>query len=58
MASIQTIGQKDGFQRFYPDHASAKDAFDLFRDEGIYPDYGRAPWVVFLGCRIGVITKM
>ena len=58
MASIQTVGQKDGFQRAYPDRASAEAAFELFENEQIYPDYGKAPWVVFLGRKTGVVTKM
>ena len=55
---VQTVGQKDGFQRCYPDRASAEAAFSLFENEKVYPDYGKAPWVVYLGHRIGVITKM
>jgi len=58
MAAMQTVGQKDGFQRAYPDQASAEAAFNLFKNERIYPDYGKAPWVVFLGGKVGVITKM
>ena len=58
LAMVQTVGQKDGFQRCYPDRASAETAFRLFEDEKVYPDYGKAPWVVYLGRRIGVITKM
>ena len=58
MASIQTVGQRDGFQQCYPGCAPAEDAFDLFQNGGVYPDYGKAPWVVFHGCRIRVMTKM
>lgn len=55
---MQTIGQRDGYQRVYPDRASAEAVFNRFENEGIYPDYGKAPWVVFLGRKVGVITKM
>ena len=58
LASIQTIGQRDGFQRCYPDRASAEAAYDLFQSDGTYPDYGKAPWVVFLGRRVGVMQKV
>ena len=57
-ATTQTIGQEDGYQRVYPDRASAEAAFNRFENEGIYPDYGKAPWVVFLGRNVGVLTKM
>ena len=55
---MQTVGQGDGYQHVYPDRASAEAAFNRFKNEGVYPDYGKAPWVVFLGRRVGVLTKM
>jgi len=57
-AAMQTIGQRDGYQHVYPNQASAEAAFARFENEGIYPDYGKAPWVVFLGRQAGVVTKM
>ena len=57
-AAMQTVGQKDGFQRCYPDRASAEAAYDLFEEQGIYPDYGKSPWVVFHGRKTGVVSKM
>ena len=57
-AAMQTIGHRDGYQRVYADRVSAEAAFHRFESEGIYPDYGKAPWVVFLGRRVGVATKM
>ena len=58
LAVLETVGTKDGFQRAYPDRGSAEAAFELFKSEQVYPDYGKAPWVVFLGRRTGVVTKM
>jgi len=55
---MQDIGQRDGYQRVYPDRVSAEAAFTRFENEGIYPDYGKAPWVVFLGRKVGPVTKM
>ena len=56
---MQAVGQRDGYhQREFPDRVSAEAAFTRFENEGIYPDYGKAPWVVFLGRKVGPVTNM
>ena len=56
--SIQTQGFSDAFHQVFPDCDSAKAAWSTFTRDGIYPDYGRGPWVVYLGHKPGVCSKM
>ena len=58
LAAFQTQGFSDGFQKAFPDRDSAEAAWSAFARDGTYPDYGRAPWVVFLGRRPGVYSRM
>ena len=58
LAAFQTQGFSDGFQKAFPDHGSAEDAWSAFIRDGTYPDYGRAPWVVFIGRNPGVFSRM
>ena len=57
-AAMQTQGFSDGFQRVFPDCDSAEEAWSAFIQDGTYPDYSRGPWVVYLGNRLGVISKI
>ena len=47
--ALQTQGFSDGFQHVYPDHELAEAAWNACTRDGIYPDYSKSPWVVFLG---------
>ena len=58
IAITQTQGFSNAFQRTYPDYASALAAWNAFTRDGIYPDYGRGPWVVFLGRKPGLIERV
>ena len=55
---MQTQGFSDGFQRVYPDHELAEAAWNAYTRNGIYPDYGKSPWVVFLGQKPGLIERV
>jgi hypothetical protein len=57
-AAMQTTGFSDAFQRCYPDRESARAAWTAFTIHGIYPDYGKGPWVVFLGRKPGVFVRV
>ena len=57
-AALQTQGFSDGFQRVYPDHELAEAAWNAYTRDGIYPDYGKSPWVVFLGRKPGLIERV
>jgi hypothetical protein len=48
----------DPFQRAYPDTPSAMAAWEAYEQDGTFPSYGKAPWVVFLGRKIGVFEKV
>lgn len=58
LAAFQTQGFSDAFQRLFPDRDSAEIAWSRFVRDGTYPDYGRGPWIVFLGRKPGVFSKM
>ena len=55
---MQTQGYSDNFQRVYPNHESAEAAWKAFKQEGIFPGYGKSPWVVYIGNKPGVAVKM
>jgi len=55
---MQTQGHKEGFQRFFPTRDSAMAAWSAYNRDKTYPDYGKGPWVVFLGRKPGVFTKV
>jgi hypothetical protein len=55
---MQTQGFSDPFQRVYPNFESAESAWNAYIRDKIYPDYGKSPWVVFLGNKPGVFTKV
>ncbi|KAF9782643.1 hypothetical protein BJ322DRAFT_1110520 [Thelephora terrestris] len=55
---MQTQGFSDPFQRIYPNFESAESAWNAYIRDKIYPDYGKSPWVVFLGNKPGVFTKV
>jgi hypothetical protein len=55
---MQTVGFSDGFQKAYPDCKSTEDAWLAFDRDGSYPTYGKAPWVVFLGRKLGVLSRI
>ena len=57
-ASIQTQGFSDNFQRTYPDRESANAAWSAYMRDGSFPDYGRPPWVIFIGRWVGVTTRV
>ena len=57
-AAIATGGFSDAFQRMYPDRDSAEAAWIAFMRDSTYPDYGKSPWVVYHGRRLGVIEKV
>ena len=46
---MQTQGYSDAFQRVFPDRNAARATWKAYVRDKIYPDYGKAPWVVFLG---------
>ena len=48
----------DGFQRAFPNYDAAVAAWGAFMRDGTFPDYGRSPWVVYLGRRPGVFTRV
>ena len=48
-AAMQTQGFSDAFQRCFPTRDAAELAWSAFNRDGTYPDYGRSPWVVYLG---------
>lgn len=56
--ALQTQGFTDAFQRIYPDRVSAEAAWVDYYQDGIYPDYGRSPWVIFLGRKCGVFKRV
>jgi hypothetical protein len=60
-SSATTFAQVDGFSgafvRSYTDQASAKGAWKTYSQHGIFPDYGKGPWVVFLGRKLGVFES-
>jgi len=55
---MQTQGHSDAFQRVFPDFDTAKAAWLAYVEDQVYPDYGKGPWVVFLGRRPGVFTRV
>lgn len=55
---MQTQGFSNPFQRVYPDFESAEDAWNDFTRAKIYPGYGKAPWVVYLGQTTGIFTNV
>lgn len=55
---MQTQCYSDNFQRVYPNYESAEVAWIAFRRAGIFPDYGKAPWVVYIGNKPGVAVKV
>lgn len=57
-AATQTQGYSDAFQRVFPDRDSAITAWMAYTEEGIYPDYGKGPWVVYLGRKPGIFIKV
>ena len=57
-AALTTQGFSDAFQRSFPDRGSATAAWNTFAQDRTYPDYGKGPWVVFLGRKPGVFTKV
>ena len=58
MAIMQTQGFSDAFQRTYPDRPSAVAAWNTYSRDGTYPEYGKSPWVVFIGRRPSVFEKV
>ena len=58
MVIMQTQGFSDAFQRTYPDRPSAVAAWNAYSRDGTYPEYGKSPWVVFIGRRPGVFEKV
>ena len=55
---MQTQGYSDNFQRAYPSRESAEVAWRAFRQNGIFPDYGKGLWVVYIRNKPGVAIKM
>ena len=55
---MQTQGFSDGFQRAFPDLDAAQAAWTAYTENEAYPDYGRGPWVVYIGRKPGVCTKV
>ena len=58
LAAMQTQGYSDNFQRVYPNRESAETAWNAFKKDRVFPDYGKSPWVVYIGNKPGVATKM
>ena len=46
------------FQRVYDDPASAKQAWETYTWHGMFPGYGKGPWAVFLGRKLGVFEDV
>ena len=57
-AAVQAQGFSDGFWRSYSNQASAQTAWTAYTRDGIFPDYGRGPWIVVLGRKPGVFEKV
>lgn len=57
-AAIQSQGFSGAFQRVYPDHESATEAWEAYQRDGTFPGYGKAPWVVFNGRKVGVFEHV
>ena len=58
LASFQTQGFSDNFQRTYSDRETADAAWCAYMRDGTLPDYGRPPWVVYIGRRVGVMERV
>ena len=57
-AALETQGFSGAFQRSFPDLDSARAAWDAFTRDGTYPNYGKGPWVVFLGRKPGIFIRV
>ncbi|KAF9777749.1 hypothetical protein BJ322DRAFT_1114794 [Thelephora terrestris] len=57
-AAMQIQGYRNAFQRAFSDLDAATQAWNTYVRDKIHPDYGKAPWVVFLGRRPGVFTRV
>jgi hypothetical protein len=57
-AILQVQCFPDAFQRAFPNHEVAEAAWVAFMRDGTFPDYGRSPWVVYFGRRLGVFTRV
>ena len=55
---MQTQGYSEGFQKTFLTRNSAETAWIAYTQDRTYPDYGKGPWVVFLGRKPGVFTKV
>ena len=58
LAAMQTQGYSDNFQRVYPSRESAEAAWRAFQQTGTFPDYGKGPWVVYIGNKPGLAIKV
>jgi hypothetical protein len=55
---MQTQGYSEGFQKTFPTRDSAAAAWSAYVLDKTYPTYGKGPWVVYLGRKPGVFTKV
>ena len=58
LASFQTQGFSGNFQRIYPNRETADAAWLAYMRDGTFPDYGRSPWVIFIGRWVGVTERV
>ena len=56
-ATSQTNGFPHAFMLAFDDLSAANAAYQQFQGDGVIPNHGRGPWVVFLGRSPGVFTS-